>query len=98
MAEIVVVAVASAAGGAVAGALGLTVGSIAYGVVSGLTAAVVGTAMGSALGLNKPPKANKFTAAAQDRQQMIRSAVATDRKSTRLNSSHEFVSRMPSSA
>jgi len=77
MPQIIVAAAASAAGGAVAGALGLTVGSIAYGVVSGLTAAVVGTALGSALGLNKPPKANKFTAAAQDRQQMIRSAVAT---------------------
>ena len=77
MPQIIVAAAASAAGGAVAGALGLTIGSIAYGVVSGLTAAVVGTALGSALGLNKPPKANKFTAAAQDRQQMIRSAVAT---------------------
>lgn len=70
-------AAAAAIGNALAGAIGLAVGSIAYGVVSGLTAAVVGSALSSALGLNKPPKANNFTAAAQDRQQMIRSAVAT---------------------
>ena len=31
-------------------------------------------------------------------QAIMQAAAATDRKSTRLNSSHEFVSRMPSSA
>lgn len=77
MAAIVVAVAASAAGAAVAGAMGLVVGSIAYGVVSGLTAAVVGAGLSSALGLNKPPKSPSFTAAAQDRQQMIRSAAST---------------------
>ena len=38
-------------------------------------------------GFNKPSKANEAAFGA-----------AVDRKSTRLNSSHEFVSRMPSSA
>lgn len=77
MPQVIVAVAASAAGAGVAGALGLAVGSIAYGVVSGLASAVVGMALNSALGLNKPPKSAKFTAAAQDRQQMIRSAVAT---------------------
>jgi len=78
MPQIVVAAAASAAGGFVAGSvLGLTAGTIAYGVVSGLTSAVVGAVLSNALGLNKPPKAPSFTAAAQDRQQMIRSAAAT---------------------
>lgn len=77
MPAIIVAAAGAAAGSAIAGAVGLTVGSIAYGVVSGLAAAVVGSALSSALGLNKAPKQAAFTAAAQDRQQMIRSAVAT---------------------
>ena len=34
----------------------------------------------------------------RDRFRMYFSEIRTDRKSTRLNSSHEFVSRMPSSA
>ena len=33
-----------------------------------------------------------------DLKEIIRSHYPQDRKSTRLNSSHEFVSRMPSSA
>lgn len=77
MPQIIVAVAGAAAGSAIAGAVGLTVGSIAYGVVSGLAAAVVGSALSSALGLNKAPKEAAFTAAAQDRQQMIRSAVAT---------------------
>ena len=31
-------------------------------------------------------------------EQNVNQSINTDRKSTRLNSSHEFVSRMPSSA
>lgn len=78
MPQIVVAAVASAAGSFVAGSvIGLTAGTIAYGVVSGLTSAIVGAALSNALGLNKPPKAPTFTAAAQDRQQMIRSPAAS---------------------
>ena len=34
----------------------------------------------------------------KERQEMLAEAKREDRKSTRLNSSHEFVSRMPSSA
>lgn len=77
MPQIIVAAIASYAGPAIAGAVGLTAGTIAYGVVSGLASAVVGYALSSALGLNKPPKQAAFSAVAQDRQQMIRSAVAT---------------------
>ena len=66
--------------------------------MSGLTVAVVGATgqVGRVMRTileerNFPVETIRFFASA-------RSAGSTDRKSTRLNFSHEFVSRMPSSA
>ena len=43
-------------------------------------------------------EADRCFGAAIDRAITLGAEAAVDRKSTRLNSSHEFVSRMPSSA
>ena len=77
MAEVVVAVVATAGGGALAAGMGLAVGTFAYAAVSALGATAISSVLGGALGLNKRPKMPAFTTAATDRQQMIRSAVAT---------------------
>lgn len=77
MAEVAVAVLASAGGGALAGGLGLVAGTLSYSFVSAIGAAAISAGLSSALGLNKKPKLPKFTVEAQDRQQMIRSAVAT---------------------
>lgn len=87
MAEVAVAAVAgfggSAVSGAIAGnlflqgALGIVGAQFAGAVVGAVASAAISSVVGGALGLNKKPKVPQFSAAAQDRQQMIRSAVAT---------------------
>lgn len=77
MPEVVVAVVATAGGGALAAGMGLAVGTFAYAAVSAMGATAISSVLGGALGLNKRPKSPAFTTAATDRQQMIRSAVAT---------------------
>lgn len=77
MPEVAVAVLASAGGGALAGGLGLAVGTLSYSFVSAIGAAAISAGLSSALGLSKKPKMPKFSVEAQDRQQMIRSAVAT---------------------
>jgi len=78
MAEIAVAALAGVGGSAVSGYVGALVGSQFVGALVGAVAsAAISSVVGGALGLNKRPKSPAFTSAATDRQQMIRSAVAT---------------------
>lgn len=82
MAEVAVAALAgfggSAIGGYVTTALGNLVGAQLVGALVGAVASSsISSVVGGALGLNKKPKVPQFSAAAQDRQQMIRSSVAT---------------------
>ena len=65
---------------------GLVIGPVA-GIVGGLVASVLATLFGDA---GYGPKEAIL--------QVVLAAVAADRKSTRLNSSHQHRSRMPSSA
>ncbi|WP_374335141.1 phage tail protein [Methyloversatilis sp.] len=78
MAEVAVAALAGFGGSAVSGYIGTLVGSQFVGALVGAVASsAISSVVGGALGLNKKPKVPQFSAAAQDRQQMIRSAVAT---------------------
>ena len=47
---------------------------------------------------NVATRVDRVEDANRDQDRALNAAAAQDRKSTRLNSSHEFVSRMPSSA
>lgn len=82
MAEVVVAAVAGAAGTAISGAVasslqGIVGAKLIGALVGAVASSAISSVLGGALGLRKTPKAPSFTAAAQDRQQMIRSPVAT---------------------
>lgn len=82
MAEVLLAGAAGLGGSAVAaGVAGLFENALVGQLVGSLFGAVASSAisagLSSALGLNKKPKLPKFTAEAQDRQQMIRSAAAT---------------------
>lgn len=78
MAEVLIAAGASLGGSAIASGVTSLIGSQLLGsLVGAIATSAISAGLSSALGLNKKPKAPKFTVEAQDRQQMIRSAVAT---------------------
>lgn len=78
MPEVLVAAAAGYGGSAIAAGVTSLIGSQLIGsLVGAIATSAISAGLSSALGLNKKPKAPKFTVEAQDRQQMIRSAVAT---------------------
>lgn len=78
MPEVLVAAAAGLGGSAIASGVTSLIGSQLLGsLVGAIATSAISAGLSSALGLNKKPKAPKFTVEAQDRQQMIRSAVAT---------------------